>query len=67
VIYIRCYLVNKYGKLTRIRMDNGPEFVAELAQEWNQMNDIAFQIFNKGNRRKIPRLSDSIKLTVERC
>jgi putative transposase len=29
-------------------MDNGPEFVAKLAQEWSQMNDIVFHYIQPG-------------------
>jgi hypothetical protein len=46
-------------------MDNGPEFVAKLAQEWSQMNDIVFHYIQPGNQRKMPTLSDSIKLTAD--
>ena len=48
VIYILRHLVNKYGKPIKIRMDNRPEFVAKLAQEWSQMNDIVFHYIQSG-------------------
>lgn len=39
VIYILRHLENKHGNLTKIRIDNGSEFVAKLAYEWSQLND----------------------------
>lgn len=36
VIWVLNRLVNKYGVPKKIRMDNGPEFIAKLAQEWSE-------------------------------
>lgn len=48
VIWVLRHLVNRYGKPQKIRMDNGPEFVAKLAQGWSEANDIAFQYIQPG-------------------
>lgn len=48
VIWVLKHLVNRYGKPQKIRMDNGPEFVAKLAREWSCANDIEFKYIQPG-------------------
>jgi len=48
VIWVLKHLINRYGKPHKIRMDNGPEFVAKLAKEWSNANDVAFKYIQPG-------------------
>ena len=48
VIWVLKHLVNRCGKPENIRMDNGPEFVAKIAQKWSKMNEIRFQYIQPG-------------------
>jgi putative transposase len=48
VIWVLKHLINRYGKPEAIRMDNGPEFVAKIAQQWSAANGITFKYIVPG-------------------
>lgn len=48
IIWVLKHLINRYGKPKKIRMDNGPEFVASLTQAWSMANEIEFKYIQPG-------------------
>lgn len=48
ILWVLNRLIKQRGKPTNIRMDNGPEFIAQLSKEWSEMHQINFQYIQPG-------------------
>ncbi len=48
VIWVLNHLINRRGKPQKVRMDNGPEFIAKIASIWSEMQQIVFKYIEPG-------------------
>jgi len=48
ILWVLNHLIHKRGKPKRIRMDNGPEFIANITSQWSTMHEIDFKYIQPG-------------------